>query len=120
MDFKSAYPLATRAQECRRIHEKFPDRIPVIVERGGTKATNTVPLIDKNKVLVPGDLTLGQFTYVIRKRITLSSDQSLFLFVGNTLPTTGALMRELAQRHRDEEDGFLYIKYCGESTFGLR
>ena len=49
--------------------------------------------------------------------MTLSPDQSLFLFVANILPTTGDLMRELYGRYR-EEDGFLYIKYCGESTFG--
>lgn len=119
MDFKGSHPLRSRIQECSRIIEKFPGRIPLIVERASRK-TDTVPLIDKNKFLVPGDLTLGQFIFVIRKRITLSSDQALFVFVGNTLPTTGCLMRELYLQYRDPEDGFLYVKYCGENTFGLR
>ena len=34
------------------------------------KADRTdIPLIDKKKYLVPSDLTVGQFVYVIRKRI---------------------------------------------------
>ena len=115
MDFKQSHSLAERRRESNRIFEKFPGRIPIIVERASK--TTSVPLLDKNKFLVPGDLTLGQFSFVIRKRMTLSPDQSLFLFVANILPTTGDLMRELYGRYR-EEDGFLYIKYCGESTFG--
>lgn len=118
MDFKQSHSLENRARECRRILEKFPGRVPVIVERGTTGKTDSLPLIDKSKFLVPGDLTLGQFSYVIRKRITLSPDRSLFLFMANQLPTTGSLMSELYWRFRDEEDGFLYVKYCGEATFG--
>ena len=44
---------------------KHPDRIPVIVEKRPRDAT--LPLIDKKKFLVPADLTVGQFVYVIRK-----------------------------------------------------
>ena len=47
----------------------------------------------------------------------LSSDSALFCFIGNTLPTTGTLIKELYGRHRDD-DGFLYLSYCGENTFG--
>jgi GABA(A) receptor-associated protein len=77
-----------------------------------------MPAIDKNKFLVPGDLTLGQFVFVIRKRMELPSDKALFVFVGNSLPTTGTLVREIYRTHCDD-DGFLYMEYCGESTFGL-
>lgn len=67
--------------------------------------------------LSPADLTLGQFVYVIRKRLALSPERALFLFVGNSLPTTGSLMREIFASHADE-DGFLYCTYSGESSFG--
>jgi hypothetical protein len=58
--------------------EKYPDRIPVIVER---LSTSFLPLIDKNKYLVPNDLTVYHFVYIIRKRLSLDSTESLFLFV---------------------------------------
>lgn len=41
------------------------------------------------RYLVPSDLTVGQFVYVIRKRIKLSPEKAIFIFVRNVLPPTG-------------------------------
>lgn len=38
---------------------------------------------------MPSDLTLGQFVYVIRKRINLTAEKAIFMFVDNVLPPTG-------------------------------
>ena len=73
--------------------------------------------MDKRKYLIPMDLTVGQFVYVIRKRITIPSDKAIFIFVNNTLPPTAALMSAVYEQHRDE-DGFMYMMYSGENTFG--
>lgn len=40
------------------------------------------------RYLVPGDLNVGQFVYVVRKRINLSAEKAIFIFVKNTLPST--------------------------------
>ena len=40
-----------------------------------------------------GRLQVGQFVYVIRKRIKLSPEKAIFIFVNNVLPPTGALLR---------------------------
>jgi Autophagy protein Atg8 ubiquitin like len=40
---------------------------------------------------VPADLTVGQFVYVIRKRIKVSPEKAIFMFVKNVLPPTGAV-----------------------------
>jgi GABA(A) receptor-associated protein len=45
-------------------------------------------MIDKKKYLVPADLTVGQFVYVIRKRIKLSPEKAIFIFVNEILPPT--------------------------------
>ena len=116
IDFRERFTFEQRSSECARIFSKFPGRIPVIVQRNNSK-NNETPKIDKEKFLVPADLTLGQFVFVIRKRINLSSEKALFLFVGNSLPTTGSLMREIYQSHKDV-DGFLYVIYSGENSFG--
>lgn len=44
---------------------------------------------DRNRYLVPADLTVGQFVYVVRKRIKLSAEKAIFIFVKNILPPTG-------------------------------
>jgi GABA(A) receptor-associated protein len=82
------------------------------------KAPNSdIPDIDKKKYLVPADLTVAQFVYVIRKRIKLQPEKAIFIFVNNTLPPTAALMSRIYAEQKDE-DGFLYVTYSGESTFG--
>jgi len=117
--FKDEYSLSARTAQADRIRDKFPDRIPVIVERSA-KSTTSVPDvadIDKRKYLVPGDLSVGQFIYVLRKRVKLSPERAMFIFVGNKLPASTMLMRALYDEMKDV-DGFLYVAYSGESTFG--
>ena len=113
-DFKKRYTLQERREEAARIKKKFPDRIPVIVER--TNGSNIVN-IDKRKYLVPKDLTVGQFIYVIRKRVKLSPEEAIFIFINNTLPASGALLSQIYKENKDEDE-FLYVKYSGESVFG--
>ena len=73
--------------------------------------------IDKNKFLVPKDLNMNQFVYIIRKRIKLDKSQSIFLMVNNSLCPSNTPVSVIYDDHKDE-DGFLYIKYTGENTFG--
>lgn len=42
-----------------------------------------------SRYLVPADLTVGQFVYVIRKRIKLPPEQAIFIFINDRLPQTG-------------------------------
>ncbi|GMI96197.1 autophagy 8f [Hibiscus trionum] len=153
--FKQEHDLEKRRAEAARIREKYPDRIPVIVEKA---ERSDIPNIDKKKYLVPADLTVGQFVYVIRKRIKLSAEKAIFIFVAldsldsfsylvpadltvgqfvyvirkriklsaekaififvdNVLPPTGAIMSAIYEEKKDE-DGFLYVTYSGENTFG--
>jgi len=58
-----------------------------------------------------------QFVYVIRKRISVPPEKAIFIFVNSTLPPTAALMSTVYEQHKDE-DGFMYMMYGGENTFG--
>tara|TARA_B110000285_G_C15135995_1_gene626971 strand:+ start:1720 stop:2115 length:396 start_codon:yes stop_codon:yes gene_type:complete len=113
-DFKNSYTFEKRSSESARILLKYPNRIPVICERS---QDSDIVNIDRNKYLIPCDLTVGQFLYVIRKRIKLSPETSLFIFINNSLPSTCRLLNDLYKNEKDE-DGFLYILYSGENTFG--
>ena len=113
--FKQEHDLEKRRAEAARIREKYADRIPVIVEKA---EKSDIPNIDKKKYLVPADLTVGQFVYVIRKRIKLSAEKAIFIFIDNVLPPTGAIMSAIYDEKKDD-DGFLYVTYSGENTFGV-
>eukprot|EP01127_Copromyxa_protea_P005144 TRINITY_DN149_c0_g1_i4.p1 TRINITY_DN149_c0_g1~~TRINITY_DN149_c0_g1_i4.p1 ORF type:complete len:121 (+),score=33.54 TRINITY_DN149_c0_g1_i4:228-590(+) len=113
--FKQEHPLDKRNDVASKIRLKYPDRVPVIVEKS---AKSDAPPIDKKKFLVPNEITVGKFVYEIRKHMPkLKPEDSIFLFVHDTLPPSSALMSTIYEKYRDE-DGFLYITYSGENTFG--
>ena len=84
---KEEHTLDSRKASSASIRAKHPDRIPVIVVRPPSQILRqlllrshallrrqekrvcdlSLPDIDKKKFLVPSDLTIGQFVYVIRK-----------------------------------------------------
>lgn len=105
-----------RQEESKKIRAKYPDRIPIIVDKLNTN-NKDIPDIDKKKYLVPSDLTIGQFQYVIRKRIKLDSQKALFIFINDKIPASSELLKNIFESSKDE-DGFLYIGYTGENTFG--
>lgn len=103
-----------RQNEASRMLSKHPDRVPLIVERApGSK----LPQIDRRKWLVPRDMTMGQWMTVLRKRISISSSEGLFVFVNNVLPTTSATVGQIYDDHK-EATGLLLMTYTKQSTFG--
>uniref|UniRef100_A0A8C0JK46 GABA type A receptor associated protein like 2 n=1 Tax=Canis lupus dingo TaxID=286419 RepID=A0A8C0JK46_CANLU len=77
------FPTEHRCVESAKIRAKYPDRVPVIVEKvSGSQIVD----IDKRKYLVPSDITVAQFMWIIRKRIQLPSEKAIFLFVDKTVP----------------------------------
>jgi len=112
--YKEEHAFEKRKAEGEKIRKKYPDRVPVIVEKAPKARIGD---LDKKKYLVPSDLTVGQFYFLIRKRIHLRPEDALFFFVNNVIPPTSATMGSLYQDHH-EEDFFLYIAYSDESVYG--
>ncbi|ESO12800.1 hypothetical protein HELRODRAFT_93454 [Helobdella robusta] len=112
--FKEENTFEQRKDEASKVLMKYPDRIPVIVEK---LPGSSIAPIDKRKFLVPKDINVAQFIFIIRKRIQLDPTKSLFLFVGRVLPQTSATMGHVYSENQDE-DGFLYVAYSGENVFG--
>ena len=68
--FQKQFSFDQRKKEASRILSKFPEKIPLIVEKG---KNDKLPVIDKAKYSVPQDITVGQFLNIIRKRIANNS-----------------------------------------------
>jgi GABA(A) receptor-associated protein len=98
------------------MRQKYADRIPVICERD-ERDRSAIPDIDKKKYLVPAELRIGQFSYVIKKRIEIPAQQAMNLFIDNKIPSAMDSMAHLYELYKDD-DGFLYVTYAGEHTFG--
>lgn len=114
--FKHSRTAQSRADMCEKLRNRYPTRVPIICEPGSNAETMA---LDKYKFLVPEALTMGQFVYIIRKRLKgLKAHQALFLSCNGSLPRIGETTGEAYERAADAEDGLLYVKYSLESTFG--
>ncbi len=103
-----------RKSEAFTILNKYSDKIPILVFK---QKKSDVPDIDKHKFLVPTDLTVGQFMFVIRKRLKLSEHKALFFSSNGFILATGELISVTYHKYKSP-DGFLRIRYQGENTFG--
>lgn len=112
----SKYTFEKRQEVSAKLLEKFSDRIPVIVMRA---PRSTLPQIDRSKYIISRDTTMCRFCYEIRKHIPeLRPEQSIFTFIANKhMATSTSLIGDMYDKYHDD-DGFLYITYTGENTFG--
>uniref|UniRef100_A0A1B0C499 Uncharacterized protein n=1 Tax=Glossina palpalis gambiensis TaxID=67801 RepID=A0A1B0C499_9MUSC len=112
-EYKEKHSFDKRRAEGDKMRRKYPDRVPVIIEK---LPTARIMDLDKKKYLVPNDLTIGQFYFLIRKRIQLRPEDALFFFINNVIPPKAATMGSLYQEYH-EEDYFLYIAYSDENVY---
>lgn len=111
--YKDRHSFEERLTEYKKIHERFPDKIPIILEKGNDKTYD----ITNIKYLLIREMTMGQFIYDIRKRINLKKEEALLFFIKNTIPVNTEQIVSIYEKYKDA-DGFLYIKYTNENTFG--
>ena len=111
--FELNHSFEKRKDESFRILQQYPDRVPIICER----INHEIPELSRKKYLVPDDLIMCNFMYVIRKRLILAPEVSIYLFVNKKIVPSSMAMGYIYNKYKSE-DGFLYIHYSGESTFG--
>ncbi len=105
-----------RKEDVEKILKNYPNKIAVIIEKS-KKSKLTLPETFKYKFLVNPDDTFGSFVFQIRKRLKLTEEQSLFVFVNKSIPASGNTMGEIYKKFKSD-DGFLKILFCEENTFG--
>ncbi len=116
MTFKQSFDFESRSAESKRICAKYPGRVPVVVER--SRSSSALPPIDKPKFLAPKELTVGQFLFVIKNRLHCSSEQAMYLLANDTTLMNASSRMDAAFAQYRDDDGFLYVAYAMENTFG--
>lgn len=125
VSFKNALSLEKRRDQYMKIKTQFPDKIPVIIERGQGRGIK-LPMLKKKKYLINKNATLGEIVNtVIRPSIKLSSNEALYIFCNNELPSMSQTIGEIHHQFCKQDDidngkidGFTYLNYHGESVFG--
>jgi len=113
MDSFRKRSLETRLEESGRILKRFPDRIPIILER----YDNKTPELTKYKFLIPPNTSLSLLIYHVRKKVKINEIESIFLFANNNIYSPSTLLQEIYEKEKNE-DKFLYFVYSTENTFG--
>ena len=115
--FKKENPDAEqRRKECEKIRNQFPEKIPIICEKD---PKSNVLKIDKIKYLLPGNLLVSEFNMMIKKNVGYLPSAAFFLLANGKHSITGdTLLSEIYERYKDPQDGFLYIAYASELTWG--
>tara|TARA_A100001388_G_C28387444_1_gene319899 strand:- start:37 stop:444 length:408 start_codon:yes stop_codon:yes gene_type:complete len=109
-------PFEKRKHESSTILKKYPDKVGIIVQKSN-KCYEDIEL-DKQKFLVPKNITMGQFLFIIRKRLKLKAEKAIYMFTENcSIPPTSYLISNIYAQNVNE-DGFLYMYYTSENTFG--
>ena len=105
-----------RRQNCEKIRHQFPDKIPIICEKD---PKSKIRDIDKTKYLVPNDLTVSQFSFMIRKRLQLDEKEAFFLLAAGKYSISGETrINEVYNKFSDKDDGYLYVAYASKETWG--
>jgi len=105
-----------RLEESQKVREKYPDRIPIIIEKDPNSQMKT---IDRTKFLVPNDLTAQHLIFIIRKRLELDKNETVFMLVdGKTSIAGETALQEIYEKFKDKSDGYLYIVYTSQLAWG--
>ena len=115
--FRRTMAFERRRSLCEKLRDLHPDRLPLILVRVQGSAA---PHAQRSKLLVPGEYTMGQVLLQVRQTLEprLQPHEAIYLFVGKgVLVPTSETVQAVFERFKDE-DGFLYVHYGGENTFG--
>ena len=101
----------------QKLLSKYQDRIPVVIEK-----TEFIEL-ENYKYLLPRNLLVSEFMCIIKTKMNKALDEkkAIFTFVKSDknyiLIPMNQTIQEIYNIHKNS-DGFLYIKFGVENTFG--
>ena len=113
--YATLHSFSKRQNESSGVFIKYPDRIPIIIEKN--PSNKSLPEIAQKKYLVPKDLSVNHLIYIVRGKINLTSSDAIFLYTKDTLHKSSSLIGTIYEEHKND-DGFLYMLYTSENTFG--
>ncbi len=109
--------LEDRKKRSNSLLLKYPDKIPVILEK--SIKDKYLPKMDKTKLLVADNMTVSTILQLIKKNLKITESTSIYIMVTNKdIMLSGSQTIISVYKDHKNEDGFLYLEYCTENVFG--
>ena len=98
-----------RKKKCNSLLSKYPDKIPVILEK--SKVDKYLPKIDKSKLLVSQDMTISNIIKLLKSNLKINENTSIYIVVSkkNVMVSGSQSIFSIYQEHKND-DGFLYLE----------
>jgi len=123
--FAQKHSFVQRRKQSTAVLKKYGDRVPIVIQP--QPGCLNAPWLDGSKFLVPKTQTIASLLCHIREKMALKSEIGLFFLVGTSANSAtkeqyaligGCDMVGLLYTQYAKDDGFCYVYYSEESTFG--
>ena len=95
---------------------KYPDKIPIVLK---LKDDEHKINLKQKKFLIPNELSVAQFMFTIRKRMTLSPTDAIFIYFNDKdMANHSEMLQTVYERYKNPIDKILYVTIATENTFG--
>jgi hypothetical protein len=117
LKYNEILPFEDRIKKSKVLLEKYPDKIPVILEK--SKKDKLLSNSVKNKLLVSQDMTITTILQLIKKNLKINEHMAIYIMVSdkNIMLSGSYSISEIYNNYKNN-DGFLYLEYCSENVFG--
>ncbi|CAD8107099.1 unnamed protein product [Paramecium sonneborni] len=120
MSYKVNNSLEERQKKFQEYSQKNPDKIAIIIEQG---PNSQLKQLDRPEVLINQDKQGIDLITFLKQKLCLP-EQSHLNSIYIIEPTSKCVLngndnlREFYDKHKNEEDGFLYLQYQRQEFFG--
>ena len=117
LKYNEILPFEDRIKKSKILLDKYPDKIPVILEK--SKKDKLLSNSVKNKLLVSQDMTIATILQLIKKNLKINEHIAIYIMVSdkNIMLSGSYSISEIYNNYKNN-DGFLYLEYCSENVFG--
>jgi GABA(A) receptor-associated protein len=112
--YQKLFSFEQRFNESSKNMYSNPKHVAVYIEKS---KNSKIEDLNKHKFLICKETTVGFLVKLVRERLQVKAEKGIYLYVGNTIPTSSSLIGDVYDLHHDA-DGFLYLYFDVESTFG--
>jgi hypothetical protein len=113
----NSFSFEDRKKRSTSLLQKYPDKIPVILEK--SLSDKYLPKMDKTKLLVADSMTVASILQLIKSNLKINEATAIYIMVSNNnIMLSGSQTISSIYQEYKNDDGFLYLEYCTENVFG--